>query len=39
MTAAEEQSLPSLIERTLGSAKPAEIAVVSQFTYLESEHQ
>jgi hypothetical protein len=37
-TAAEEQSLPSLIERTLRQcATPAEIAVVCQFTYLESE--
>jgi hypothetical protein len=37
-TAAEEQSLPPLIERTLlQCATPAEIAVVCQFTYLESE--
>jgi hypothetical protein len=37
-TAAEEQSLPSLPELTLQQcATPAEIAVICQFTYLESE--
>jgi hypothetical protein len=38
MSAAEEQSLLSLTERTLRQrATPAEIAVVCLFTYLESE--
>jgi hypothetical protein len=37
MTMAEEQSLPSLTERTLRQrATPAKIAVVCQFTYLTS---